>query len=298
MSQRTLRNATYSVHKLIKESHTLSFATRSDYKYILTRLLKDLYALGIQLPHIKNIKQKHIIRVLDQWKDKKLSSGTIKNRLAAIRFALSAMGKSAMLPDNNQALSVKKRRIRPETNRAITSLSLDGVTDPYVALSLRLQYQFGLRRQESIKFIVSQADQGLYINIKGSWTKGGIRRQVPVTTPEQRQLLNDIKNTCKGGKALIPKEKTYRQQLNSYVAQTRKINLKNPHGFRHGYAQRRYRALTDKLSAGKGWDAPINGGIKKRDMTPEQKSIDRDVRELIANELGHRRVEIAAQYLG
>ena len=31
-------------------------------------------------------------------------------------------------------------------------------------LGLRLQYQFGLRRQESIKFIVSQADQGLYIN--------------------------------------------------------------------------------------------------------------------------------------
>ena len=82
------------------------------------------------------------------------------------------------------------------------------------------------------------------------------------------------------------------------MVQTRKIKLKNPHGLRHGYAQRRYRVLTGTLTQGKGWDAPINGGIKKRDLTPEQKIIDKDVRELIANELGHRRVEIAAQYLG
>ena len=261
MSKRTLRNATYSVHKLIKDNKALSFATQNDYKLILNRVLKDLYAVGIQLPNIKNIKQKHIIRVLNQWKDKNLSSGTIKNRLSAIRFALGAIGKSAMLPNTNQALSVKKRCIRSQTNRAITSLSLEKVSNPYVALSLRLQQHFGLRRQESIKFIVSQADKGLYIDIKGSWTKGGIRRQVPITTAEQRQLLDDIKAMCKRGQALIPREKSYKEQLNCYVAQTRKIKLKNPHGLRHAYAQRRYRVLTDKLSQGKGWDAPINVGL-------------------------------------
>ena len=73
--------------------------------------------------------------------------------------------------------------------------------------------------------------------------------------------------------------------------------MKNLHGLRHAYAQRRYRVLTDKFTHGYGWDAPINGGISKRHLTPAQKIVDHDARELVANELGHSRPEISASYL-
>ncbi|MCD6056348.1 MAG: integrase, partial [Gammaproteobacteria bacterium] len=227
----------------------------------------------------------------------RLSNGTLKNRLSAIRFALNQMGKSVMLPQENKALSIGQRQIKPIFNRAITSLSLNTITNSYVAYSLRLQQCFGLRRQEAIKFIVSQADKEHYIDIKGSWTKGGVPRQVPITTAEQRQLLNELHCFCKRGQSLIPENKSYRQQLNMYVSQTRFAGLKNLHGLRHAYAQVRYRVLTDKLTQGQGWEAPINGGLPRGKLSPFQKEIDQQVRELISNELGHRRVEISASYL-
>ena len=98
MSKQMLRNATYSAHKLIKESRHLSFATRHDYKCILIKALKDLYSMGVQLPSIKNLKQKHVKRLLECWKEQQLSNGTLKNRLAAIRFALKQTGKFNTLP--------------------------------------------------------------------------------------------------------------------------------------------------------------------------------------------------------
>ncbi|MCE3239274.1 MAG: hypothetical protein K0R24_2255, partial [Gammaproteobacteria bacterium] len=41
MSKQNLRDATYSIHKLIKESPQLSFATSNDYKRILSKAVTD-----------------------------------------------------------------------------------------------------------------------------------------------------------------------------------------------------------------------------------------------------------------
>jgi hypothetical protein len=69
----------------------------------------------------------------------------------------------------------------------------------------------------------------------------------------------------------------------------RKIALKHPHGLRHAYAQKRYKEFT-------GWDAPINGGPTSKKLTHAQKIVDRRVRILISEELGHSRAEILRNY--
>jgi hypothetical protein len=51
-------------------------------------------------------------------------------------------------------------------------------------MSLRLQAAFGLRREESIKFRPDYADRSDHIILKGSWTKGGRERAIPITMPE------------------------------------------------------------------------------------------------------------------
>ncbi len=43
-----------------------------------------------------------------------------------------------------------------------------------------------------------------------------------------------------------------------------KAGLRNLHGLRHAYAQRRYKELTE-------WEAPINGGPNSRQLTSERK---------------------------
>jgi hypothetical protein len=65
------------------------------------------------------------------------------------------------------------------------------VTDAYVRISLELQREFGLRREEATKFQPRYADQGDHLRIKGSWTKGGRERVIPITTAEQRATLDE-----------------------------------------------------------------------------------------------------------
>jgi len=58
------------------------------------------------------------------------------------------------------------------------------ITDPYVRISLMLQQEFGLRREEAIKFQPAYADKRDHIQLKGSWTKGGRERTIPILTAE------------------------------------------------------------------------------------------------------------------
>jgi hypothetical protein len=47
-----------------------------------------------------------------------------------------------------------------------------------------------------------------------------------------------------------------------------------------------------------GRDCPACGGKVSRELSPEEKSQDFDVRIVISKELGHEREEITAVYLG
>lgn len=49
------------------------------------------------------------------------------------------------------------------------------VTDPHVAMAVRLEPAFRLRREEAIKFTLARDDQGDRIRLKGSAAKAGAR---------------------------------------------------------------------------------------------------------------------------
>lgn len=157
-------------------------------------------------------------------------------------------------------------------------------------LRLRLQAAFRLRREESIKFQPGYADQGDHIILKGSWTKDGRERILPITTPEQRAVLNDAHKLAGNG-SLIPAHKTYIQQRHVYDVQCKAVGLSNMHGLQHQYAQVRYEALT-------GRKAPAAGGPSRSTLTPEQRLQDGYARQVISRELGHNRIEIVSVYCG
>ena len=167
---------------------------------------------------------------------------------------------------------------------------LAAVSDPYTALSLRLQEAFGLRREESIKLRPAWADQGDVLHLKASWTKGGKERDIPIRSEAQREVLQDAKQLATSG-SLIPAEMSYRDQLNRFKAQTARAGIDRVHGLRHHYAQTRNAELT-------GWKAPAAGGPTAKQLSAEQKGIDRQARLTISRELGHEREQITAVYLG
>ncbi|MDR1660903.1 MAG: integrase domain-containing protein [Azoarcus sp.] len=112
---------------------------------------------------------------------------------------------------------------------------LDGITAPHVRMSLKLQAAFGLRREESIKFWPSIADQGDHIVLKGLWAKGGRDRVIPITTPEQRAVIDEAHRLA-GSRSLIPAHSTYIQQRQVYDGQCKRAGLSHMHGLRHCYA--------------------------------------------------------------
>lgn len=106
---------------------------------------------------------------------------------------------------------------------------LQKIPDPYVRTSLRLEQVFGLRREEAMKLRPSEADRGNYLVLAGSWTKGGRERAIPITTPEQRAVLDEAHRVAGAG-SLIRAERSYIQHRNIYDGLCKAAGLKNMHG--------------------------------------------------------------------
>ena len=116
-----------------------------------------------------------------------------------------------------------------------------------IRLSLEAQSRFGLRREESMKPIISKAWIGDSLKIQPSWTKRGIGRTLHITNNDQRQWLIKASQQVPAGQSLIPKNRTYKQHLNYCQIQTNIMGIKKCHGLRHAYAKKRYHKLTQKF---------------------------------------------------
>ena len=158
-------------------------------------------------------------------------------------------------------------------------------------LSLLLQAEFGLRREESIKFQPGYAIRGDVLASEGVVDEGrvgagGFRSG----TAGQRWVLEQVKNLAGKG-SLIPEERTYIQQVKVYEGELRKAGISRAHGLRHTYAQRRYEDLA-------GWKSPHAAGRSRRFDPRAAGHPTRAVRLAISAEMGHAREEITAVYLG
>lgn len=280
-----LESARNSARQLINKT-PLGFTTQRDYKRILEHCIGSLHKQGYIIDNVNQLKQKHIHFLVDKWKKEALSTRTIKNKLSVLRVACENLRKPHVVLGNENYQLVSHKKAHQQ--RAIFDLNLSEFPDKYVRCAVALQQAFGLRREEAIKFNAGLADKGHYIELRPSWTKGGIGRDVPVTTREQRELLNEIKQVF-GKSNLIPPHLSYIQQRTHYDNAVKNSSYHNLHGLRYAYAQNRYQALT-------GWLAPANGGRASKDMPAEEKAISREARLMISREMGHSRLNITKTY--
>ena len=292
-----MKRLNYTLKELCRHNKDGSYQTQADRRRILSLIADTLESLGFKKMSATSLKRKHGIALFKHWDKEKVSVGTIKNRMACLRWWAEKINKPGVVFKTNEEYfkildqKVECRSHQP-VNRAweLAEAHLEKVEDDYAALSLRLRHEFGLRREESIKFIVSYADQGDRIALKGSWAKGGRDRTIPVLHESQRQLLDDIAKKT-GKRSLISSDRNYKQQLernNHYIS---KANLKFCHGLRHAYAQRRYLEIT-------GWLCPLAGGPTRRELTDDQRKIDHRARQIITQELGHKRLDVLYNYIG
>ena len=287
-----MRNLNYQLKQLCRHWRDGSYATRSDRERILTLIADELHAIGYRHMRATSLKPKHIEALVSHWQAKDLSIGTIKNRMSALRWWAEKIDKQSVVARSNKDYGIPDRCYVARTSKAkeVTQEQLGRIKDEYVRMSLELQRAFGLRREEAMKFTPSYADQGNHIRLKGSWTKGGRPRTVPVRTKGQREVL-DRARVLAGSASLIPSHRSYVQHLWVYESSTNRVGLSKLHGLRHVYAQERYEELT-------GWKCPATGGPNRKSLNQEQREQDREARLIISSELGHGREEITNVYCG
>jgi hypothetical protein len=287
-----MRTLNYELKQLCYRNRDGSFATQADRLRILQLTADQLHACGFQHLQATGLKPKHVAALIQRWRAEELNVGTIKNRMAQLRWWAEKVGKSSVIAKDNTVYGIPERQLVSSANKARTlkEAELSKIADPYTRASLQLQAAFGLRRAESIKIQPAWADRGEKLVLRASWCKGGRSREIPIRTPEQRQFLNEAKRLAAGG-SLIPRESRFVDQLNRFKHQCSVAGIHHVHGHRHAYAQARYQELT-------GWKAPAAGGPSSQLLTAEQREIDREARLTVSRELGHEREQVTAVYLG
>lgn len=282
---------TWQLIELQKHNRDGSMATQKNRRETLTLAAKQLKQSGFNQMNVNALKGKHVIKLTQKWRADGLAAGTIKNRMAHLRWWASKVNATHKIPSNDQ-LEIDRRVYITNENKAVelTPEHLEKVTDPNIRYSLQLQAQFGLRREEAIKFNAQYADKGDKITLKDSWCKGKRSRDIPIVTQAQRSLIDKLKQEY-GNASLIPSHLQYKHQLNTYKNTLPKTGLGKGHGLRHHYAQARYKELS-------GNECPARGGKRQREMNEAEREHDRQVRLILSKELGHSREQVTSIYLG
>lgn len=153
-------------------SHATQYARRAVLKLAARQLEREL---GFRNMCASSLGQRHLVALVKHWQGEGLGVGTIKNRMAHLRWAAEKVGKPGVAGISNSELGLEKRVYVAKVSRAIDlpSRTLELITDPHVRISLRLQEAFGLRREESLKIIPARAWQGGQLVLQASCTKGG-----------------------------------------------------------------------------------------------------------------------------
>ena len=287
-----MRRLNYQLKQLCKNNRDGSYGTQVQRERVLTLIANQLHDLGFRRMHARSLRPKHVEALVKHWLGTKVGVGTIKNRMAALRWWAAKVNKKHVVANSNDHYGIPRRQYANSANR-MTTLDEDKfsrVTDQYVRMSLELQREFGLRREEAIKIRPHLADKGDILWLKPGWTKGGRAREIPIRTEAQREVL-DKARALAGKGSLIPAEKDYKQQKNRYEGQCIRAGLCKMHGLRHAYAQRRFEEIA-------GFPAPLAGGPKRADLTDDQRALDKKARAVITNELGHNREQVTVTYLG
>jgi site-specific recombinase XerC len=295
---------------------TVSHKTRHERAMFLRRFFRDLTVkCGFKTaPDPRNLGQKHIHAMVQEWQREKLAPATIQTYLSFLRGLSMWVGKPGLvLKPAAYGLKVEEYQ-RQEIAKRDKSWSAQGVDvdavlvqavafDPRVAASMRLMHTFGLRRKESVTCrpwvdVVPFESTGLPVDNRQAdqylWSKGkgGRVRWLPVQTEDQKlaiqvaQSLTDSRDGHMGNPAHGLKRNLRRlDYVLAKLGITRKGRGVTGHGLRHGRLNDIYEDITGQPSV-------VRGGGQ---VPPE---LDLAARLATSAAAGHARHRAASAYLG
>ena len=279
-----------------------SAATQDKRADVLYRSFNELRELGYKLDSVEQFKGRHMQALVDAWEKRELSPSTIQNNISIMRTFAEWIGKDGMILASSTYVSIEGAASRSSIATVDKSWHASGVDvaakieqvraiDERVALQMELQRAFGLRVRESWQLKPHIADQGAFLVVNAG-TKGGRDRVVPITTAQQRALIERAKTFAAHKNASTSDQRLSLAQVKNHygaVCKLAKITKEygiTSHGLRHEYANDRYNELSGQAS-------PVRGGGQA-----VSRDDDRAARLIVAEELGHSREDVTTHYLG
>jgi len=175
-----------------------------------------------------------------------------------------------------------------------------------------MQRSLGMRFEEACKnnptSMYKEAVDSRTVTISEG-TKGGQSRTVPIINPNQLDALKNASAVQGNHHSMIPAHQTYAQFQSQSYKTYHQLSYQT-HSERHTYAQQSYREHIRTITGVSDVRPPIESGYKHGQAhhqyiadkvycsSEKAKQLDHHVREMVAKELGHHRIDITNAYLG
>ena len=88
-----MRQLHFDLLRLLEDDRQGSHGSRRARRYVLAQAAETLYRLGYWGLRAKGLKGRHIEALVAEWRQQGLSDGTVKNRMAHLRWLAKKIGK-------------------------------------------------------------------------------------------------------------------------------------------------------------------------------------------------------------
>jgi site-specific recombinase XerC len=113
-----MRDLNYELKQLCRRNRDGSYATQRDRERALEQIAKQLHEMGFRHMAAASLKPRHVERLVERWKAEGLAVGTIKNRMAELRWWAEKIGKQNVIAKDNDHYGIGNRRYVTHISKA------------------------------------------------------------------------------------------------------------------------------------------------------------------------------------
>ena len=104
-----MRQLHFDLLRLLEDDRQGSHGSRRARRYVLAQAAETLHRLGYRGLRAKGLKGRHIEALVAEWRHQDLSEGTVKNRMAHLRWLAKKIGKPGIVRRDNASYGVGAR---------------------------------------------------------------------------------------------------------------------------------------------------------------------------------------------
>ena len=104
-----MRQLNFDLLRLLEDDRQGSHGSRRARRHVLAQAAETLHRLGYRGLRARGLKGRHVEALVREWRRQGLSEGTIKNRMAHLRWLARRIGKPGILRKDNAAYGIGSR---------------------------------------------------------------------------------------------------------------------------------------------------------------------------------------------